>query len=442
MLDSFRHKLAKWIAPAAPQRVRRFDGATGGRRGWGVGTLANVNSQIGAAGSLLRARSRYLAANNQWVCNGANNLVGALVGSGIRPTSRTSGAVEQFELWAERADADGRTDFYGLEALVARALVVDGESFVQLLHTDDGLRLRVLPAELIDESKTADLGNGSYVVQGVEFDADGKRIAYWVLPHRYDQFASYAPPVRVDAADVLHVSQPLLPGQVRGVSWLAPIILPANEFDQLTDALLTGVKVAAMFAGIVTDQNNASGNAPFDGEQRGNILETGLEPGTLKVLPSGWDIKFATPQQAQQTNEFVKQSLRGLAAGLGVPTHLLDGDLTGANYSSLRAGLIPFRQRVEQIQYHCLVPQFLNPVWRRVMALESHFTPPVEWLPPAWLQVDPLKAVEADIAEINAGLASRRQKVAERGWSIEQLDAEIAADRERERSLNLSYGER
>ncbi|MFD1703361.1 hypothetical protein ACFSCV_10135 [Methylopila henanensis] len=54
--------------------------------------------------------------------------------------------------------------------------------------------------------------------------------------------------------------------------------------------------------------------------------------------------------------------------------------------------------------------------------------------------MDPQKAIEADVAEINAGLASRRQKVAERGWSVEELDAEIAADREREAALGLSFG--
>ena len=115
--------------------------------------------------------------------------------------------------------------------------------------------------------------------------------------------------------------------------------------------------------------------------------------------------------------------------------------MSGANYSSLRAGLLPFRQRVEQVQYHVLVPQLLNPVWRRVQLLEGTPSAKAEWIMPAWLQVDPEKAVKADLLEINAGLKSRRQAVAERGWSVEQLDTEIAADREREASLNLSFGQ-
>lgn len=235
---------------------------------------------------------------------------------------------------------------------------------------------------------------------------------------------------------MLHVMKPIAAGQVRGISWLAPIILPANELDQLLDAMLVGVKVAAMHAGFLIDMNGSG--EPYDGTGENGIMESGLEPGTLKRIPTGYDIKFSTPQHAQQTNEFVKLQLRQLAAGLGLPSHLLDGDLSGANYSSLRAGLLPFRQRVEALQYHVLVPQLLTPVWKRVVThavLFGDFESDdprdlmrVEWLMPAFMQVDPYKQVQADVAEMEAGLTSRTKLVAARGWNIDDLDAEIAAD--------------
>src|SRR5690606_17948091 len=105
-------------------------------------------------------------------------------------------------------------------------------------------------------------------------------------------------------------------------------------------------KIAAMFAGFIVNQNDTSGGDPFDGEEMPS-----LEPGTLQRLPGGFDVRFSTPQQAQQSGEFVKAQIRQLAAGLGVPSHWVDGDLTGANYSSLRAGLLPVRARCEQVQY-------------------------------------------------------------------------------------------
>ena len=52
-----------------------------------------------------------------------------------------------------------------------------------------------------------------------------------------------------------------------------------------------------------------------------------------------------------------------------------------------------------------------------------------EWLPPRPLQVDPLKDINATKAELDAGLTSRRKAVAERGWILEDLDAEIEAEK-------------
>jgi capsid protein len=140
---------------------------------------------------------------------------------------------------------------------------------------------------------------------------------------------------------------------------------------------------------------------------------------------------------------------REIAAGLGVPTHLLDGDLSQANYSSLRAGLLPFRARVEQYVYHSLIPQVLDPIFRRVVTdayLTGRLDVPdlapalkAEWLPPRPMQVDPQKDAEAVRALLEMGLTSRRQAVASLGWNVSDLDAEIAADRERERALGLNF---
>lgn len=417
-----------------PQHVRRFDAAGGGRRGSGFGMFGRTATEVSGAAMTVRSRSRSLYANAPFIRNAVDNWVGALVGTGIVPTGDAE-AVAVFNTWADDADADGRTDFWGLQADIARSLVIDGEAFVQVLATDAGIRLRLIPAELVDESRTAELADGGYTVNGVEFNAAGERVAYWIMPAKpSDVFATYAAPVRVPASDVLHVFKPLGVGQVRGISWLAPVVVPANELDAIVDGLAVGVKVAALHAGFLVDQNGAG--EPFEGDPS----DVSLEPGTLRRLPAGFDIKFSSPQQANEVASFLRFNLQMLAAGLGLPEHMLSGDLTGANYSSLRAGLLPFRARVEQVQYGTLIPQALRPVWQRVMAVEGEAAK-AEWLPPAWQQVDPQKAVEADAAELAAGLTSRRKLVAARGWSIADLDQEIAADRAREATLGLKFTE-
>ncbi|MGY6662215.1 MAG: phage portal protein [Glycocaulis sp.] len=443
------------------QSVRRFDAAGGGRR-WDMRpSFGRTGPETLAASAPIRSRARYFVANDGWAANGVNALVTGLVGAGIVPASahpdETIRAMiaERHTAWAARADAEGRTNLYGLQASMARDLVVDGEAFAVLETGADGLKIRRLPAEMVDEADTRELDNGGYVVAGIEFDAAGRRVAYHILPNRPTSvFASTGPSVRVPAERVLHVMVPLGPGQVRGVSWLAPVLLKLSELNALEDALLVGAKVAALHAGFLVDQNG-TGNLPVEGDQRGSVLESGLEPGTLRFLPSGFDIKFSTPQHAQQTAEFVSHQIRAVAAGLGVPAHLVSGDLRDANYGSLRAGMIAFRQRLEAIQFNSLIPQFCAPVFERaVMALilsgdtdapdferdpgaylaAEHYPPAMPWL-------DPAKDVNATVTAIEAGLMSRRQAVAERGYSVEALDREIAADRKREAALALNLQE-
>lgn len=449
---AFRLRLPKLFRASEPPARRMIDAAAGGRRGGGMGTFGPINPEVSAGATLTRSRARYLATNNPWLVNGVDNWSAALVGAGIRPTPRADdagtrrAASRAFEVWADGADAAGRTDFWGLQRDVARHLIVDGEALV-LIHDDaDGIRLQVVAPEQLDEAKTAELGGGRLIVSGVEFDAQGRRVAYWLLPHRpHATFTDYAPPIRFDAADVLHVMRPLGAGQVRGLSWLAPAVLSANELDQLMDALLVGAKTSAMFAGFLTDLN-ATGGLPFDGDQAGSIMDTGLEPGTLKVLPAGIDVKFSAPDAAKDSPAFLRMNLQALAAALGLPEHLLSGDLTNANYSSLRAGLLPFRARVEQTQYGTLVPQFLRPVWRRwivaeVLSGRLDLTPDLaaEWIMPRPMQVDPQKDLAAMKEALALGLTSRTKAVNELGWNADDLDEEIAADRARERDLGLTF---
>lgn len=452
-LNRLRSTVARFIAPQ--MATRRFDAASSASRWSGTPNFGPVGPEVLAASGPVRSRARYFAANNPWAASGVAALVTALIGAGIVPASSHADPAtrkllgDTFTRWVVRADADGLTDFWGLQAAAARALVIDGEAFVQTITEPTGITLRLIPAEMVDAAHTIELDGGRRVVAGVEFDAVGRRVAYHVSPVRpTDTYLNYARPVRVPASEMIHVFAPIGAGQVRGISWLAPVLLRLGELDQLEDALLVGAKVAAMHAGFLVDQNG-SAQSPYDGEQTGSVLDSGLEPGTLKYVPPGFDIKFSTPQQAQQTVEFARLQLRAVAAGLGVPEHLLTGDLGGANYSSLRAGLVAFRQRIEQIQFHTLIPQLVRPIWERVVTFavlsgdvllaDLEDALPAEFYPPAQPWVDPMKDAEAEALLVEKGFKSRRQVVAERGFNIEDLDAEIAADRQRESALDLTF---
>jgi capsid protein len=206
-------------------------------------------------------------------------------------------------------DAEGRTDGRGLIANMVEAERVDGEAFALMEDRGGRVVVRQIPAEWVDESHTTELGDGGYVVSGIEHSALGERVAYNIRPTRpTDLFPTAAERIRVPAEDVLHLAHGLAPGQVRGVSALAPILLKLSEYDQATDALLMKLKVSAMHVAFITDVNGTAGSA----YGAAGIGEEGLEPGAMYRLGMGEDVKTAFPEYPSCARGFVDPHAVGL----------------------------------------------------------------------------------------------------------------------------------
>lgn len=455
MLDRLRHATNVLLGRTSPAAlVRSYEGANGSVRRFGEGRsrFGTYSAETAAAQSAIQNRGRFFEANNPWAASGIAALTTASVGPGILSTSQhpnreTRRKIDAYvKRWAKRADLDARTDWFGLQAAALKAMFVDGEIFIQLVMTDDGLKLRLIPAEMVDASHTVELGNGRRIVAGIEFDADGRRVAYYISPSRpTDIYQHYAAPIRVPAEDVIHLFEPAGPGAVRGVSRLASVLLRLSELDLTEDAAQTAIKVSALLSVLLTNENEVSGDDPFTDAQS-------LEPGAMFKIPGGWKVTTTAPQQVQQVGEFLDHMLRSIAAGLGVPVWLVTGKISDANYGSQRGSLVAFRQRIEALLFHTVIPVFLQPIYDRLITsailsgeidADDFEANPDDWLavefiPPAQPWIDPLKDAEATERLIAARLMSRRQAVAGLGYSIEALDEEIAADAAREAELGLA----
>ncbi|TIS46183.1 phage portal protein [Mesorhizobium sp.] len=423
-----------WRRTTAPLAVRRYDGATGAKNRFDAAraTFGTYATEVSAARGTVQGRARHVVASNALARAAKEAWTTAVVGPGLIPTSQhpdptTRAALDAyFATRAKRVDVTGRSNFGTLTANAVGDEFVDGEAFARWV----GDQLQAVPAEQVANDLTTMLSDGRQIVNGVEIDADGRVLAYHIHPARpTDVFATYAPPVRVDAADILHLGQ-FETGAYRAISKFAPVLLRLDALDSLEDAQAMNVKIAALLSIILTNENDVSGDDPL-------AEGVGLAPGAILKVPGGWKVNATAPQQAQQSAELVQHMIRTIAAGLGIPVHLVDGNLTQANYSSLRAALVSFRQKIDAYQFNVLQPLWLDPVWRRVAtaavlsgAVKADLNDDlfaVEWIPPAQPWVDPEKDLKAQILAIDNGLMSRKQAVAAQGYSIEKLDAEIAA---------------
>jgi lambda family phage portal protein len=458
--------------PGGPDAMRaRLEGAMAKRRlrGWQP-PLENINSLVASGGPRLLARSRELVVTNGYAANACEAFASNLVGDGIKPSSLIEDPalrdrVQRLWLaWTDEADADGLTDFYGLQAMVAREMFVAGECFVRLRprRAEDGLlvpiQLQLLQSEMLPFEKTEAAVNGNRIRCGIEFDAIGRRVAYHFRRRHpgdsTDQGMVTPETVRIPAEDVLHIYRPIDAGQIRGLPHVAPAMVRLFLLDQYDDAELDRKKTAAMFAGFIT---KTAPEDPMMGEGAGDLDGTAianLEPGTMQVLLPGEDVKFSSPADVGGGYEaFQYRTLLAVSASLGLPYHLVTGDVRQANYSSLRAELVEFRRRVEQLQHGVIAHQLCRPVWARWLetavlsgALElpdfarspARYRP-VNWIPPRWDWVDPLKDIQAQVLAMEAGLTSRRKVVEGTGYDIEEVDRENASDAKRAADLGLTY---
>jgi lambda family phage portal protein len=278
--------------------------------------------------------------------------------------------------WTDEADADGLTDFYGLQAMVAREMFVAGECFVRLRpvarRTGCWCRCscsfsspRCCPSRRPRRRPTATAS-----AAGSSSTRIGRRVAYHFRRRHpgdsTDQGAVIPETVRVPAADVLHIYRPIDAGQIRGLPHIAPAMVRLFLLDQYDDAELDRKKTAAMFAGFIT---KTAPEEPMMGEAEADLdgaAIASLEPGTMQVLLPGEDVKFSSPADVGGGYEaFQYRTLLAVSASLGLPYHLVTGDVRQANYSSLRAELVEFRRRIGQLQHGVIVHQLCRAVWRR-----------------------------------------------------------------------------
>ena len=440
-----------------------YHGAGHGKRlGNWYPSASSVNSLLASNLNTLRTRSHDIIRKNPYAANAVDSIVSNCIGTGIKPQSKAQDAnfrknIQSLWLqWTDEADDSGMCDFYGLQALVLRSVIECGECFVRIKidkkNSTVPLKLQVLEAEHLDTSKDYQLSNGNVIKSGIEFDKSGKRVAYYLYKeHPGDSFIGKTiDSVRIPAKEILHIYKPLRPGQIRGEPWLSNVLLKIHELDQYEDAELVRKKTAAMFAGFVTRLDPESS---MFGEKNTNdqgIAFAGLEPGTMQFLDPGEDIKFSNPADVGNTYEaFIKQQLRAISVGLGVTYEQLTGDLSGVNYSSIRAGLLEFRRKCTALQHNLMVFQFCRPIWNKFIELailsdsikipnDSDFAL-VKWIPQGFAWVDPIKEQNAQMNAVRCGFKSRAEVVSELGYDVEEIDAEIAADNERAKNLGLNF---
>ena len=224
-----------------------------------------------------------------------------------------------------------------------------------------------------------------------------------------------------------HVYRIDRPGQVRGVTWFAPVMIRIKDFDEYEDAQLLRQKVAACFSVFVYDATPpASG---INSTKASELPSEKVTPAMIEILPPGKDVKFASPPGVDGYRDYSTVSLQMIATGLGIPYSLLTGDQSQTNFASGRMGWLDFNRSVESWRWNMLIPQFLECVrgWFEDSAKLVGMMEPVRfaWSEPPREMINPKEEIEALRQKIRAGYPWARA-MADQGYDPDQLIAEIA----------------
>lgn len=435
--------------------TRGYDGAKIGRKNAGWRTAGtSADTEIAAAGPLLRDRMRDLVRNNPHAANAVAQLVASICGDGIVPRAKTGNARRNkkvnalFAEFVKQCDVDGRLDFYGLQSLAVREMIESGDGLVRRrrVKADAGLavplQLQVVETDLIDSHRVWGMGANGYAVQGIQFNSDGKRTHYWMFPthpgNAWIEPKSSLSSSAIPASDIAHVYE-LQRTQVRGIPWGSPVVTSLRDLGTYEEAEIVRKKIESCTVGVLVggDENDGVG-IPLDGDQKPGVYDADgfmiekFEPGMFAVARGGRDIKFNAPAATGSYDAYKRASLHTIAAGFRMPYALLSGDLSKVNYTSSKVGFETFRRLISSVQWHIVIPLLCQPIWDwfcEAAYLAGKIDTPkvdVEWTPPRFFSADPKKDTQAIVAEVRAGLKSPQRAIAETGYDPDEVLDEFA----------------
>lgn len=433
-------------------KKRKYEGAARGRRGagWITGS-GDANAQIKGDLSTLRERSRDLRRNNPYAHKIIEVITNNVVGKGLITDVKPESLERPWKDWAKSTacDYDGRHDLKGLQRLIMDAVVESGEVLIRKRYVSGmkyPIQYQVLEADFLDSTflKSPKV-SGNYVIQGIEFNSDGKRVGYHIYeahPGSYDRINNTLKSNFIPADEIIHVFRQERPGQVRGVPWMAPSMMRLKDLDDYEDAQLMKQKVAACFTAFVHDIDGAQDgddNSTIDADEAARI-----QPALIEHLPPGKTISFASPPSVENYKEFISSQLRAISAGVGISYESFSGDLSEVNFSSARMGWLEMGRNIDSWREALIINHFLKVVvadFKFMMELmgtkvpdEATFT----HIPPRREMIDPAKEVDAMLTLVRAGFDSRSAVIASLGRDPDEVYKSLKDDNDEADKLGLT----
>lgn len=417
--------------------------------------------------------------NSGWLAGAVDQSIASTVGTALRlaarPDRRALGwdaaktddwadlVERRWSTYSENAlecDIAGKMDMSQQQGAVLKHIYNFGESLALLPFKKRPFNMSGTKSQLLPPTRLVQNENVSErMFQGIRTDAYGLPISYRIKANSIDTRGTDVR-ARDDAGrpQVVHTFEGQ-PGQMRGITPLAPALKTVKQYDQLADATLQAALIQALFAATLEGQaptEEIMRALQSEGEQEetqgvnefsmdglidaraawydNSKIDLGGASRVVHLFP-GEQLKFNRSEHPNGNYEaFAKFLLREVARCLGMTFETLSGDYTGATYSSIRMATSEIWPII--LRRRLMVARYVQTVYEAWLEeeIEQGFIPfdngllgflakrpaavAATWRGPAKPQADDLKTAKAHEVYKQMGIMSDERIADDLGFDI------------------------
>ena len=411
------------------------------------------DAAIAESWPMLTARTRDQYCNTPTIKRAAGVLTDLIVGGGVQTFASIGDLAmsaasidldyalesdQMFEDWADdEADVEGHMSWGDMQRTALQDMILAGDALMLECIDDSPERIAPLCYQLLERDQLdasmdrPAAGESNRIVNGVELDAVGRPVAYWIYDaHPHDGHTAFSGSsfrsTRVPAERVIHAFVRFRPSQHVGISWLHALVQATRDLDWYLGNELTTAAIGALFTAMHTTENPGGALGLTDDEDdedlQGNEL---VKLGSGLIYEGGTGDKLEIAESKRPNRDaapFIGVIRHEQAMGAGISYLRLTGDYKGSSYTAARAAhldddlhikplqrffghriAVPVRRRFNRMaaglgRFATVTPrEFMRDLRRR-----QRFTV----LGPGREQLDPERETDAAVAKIRTGMST------------------------------------
>jgi len=376
----------------------------------------------------LASRARWLKANNPIMSNIDNSLKNNIVGQGIYPQSKSKFGDEidtWHSEWIKNCNVESIFNYGEIQQLILDSRFVDGEIFIYLKYTKEGLKLQLFEMDSLDTSLGED---------GIKYDSTGKPIEYYFLDYnRANSSSTMGKKYTIRAKHIIHYFKPERASQRRGLSEYKQAIIDIKNFSAYQSTVIASARARASVAYVVKSDTKT----PFNNTTPNDEKLVEINGAMVYYLKQSESIeRQAGESGGLDYKPFVETTVRMMATARQISYELAYKDYSQVNFASSRQSLNQDNKRFDAEQDH-IIKKVLDKIFEMALEYEvmrGGFSFSINyyyankreilskiWMLPVRSWVDPLKDMLAIEKAIKLNLTTETDEARKRGNDIEDI---------------------